>query len=153
MKKRNPNPYMENILWIIFAVVAGFISEGYCMIVGRDVGLGELVRNVFSYISFGRLIFFEILYLGALSVIYISNRRGFKLLEFIDKKRYWVAGFILIICVIFQISGSSIGCWENVLGYNTDRGVLAGISRPIRSDEWAVFTPMALGQVANRISL
>lgn len=149
MKKRNPNPYFENILWVIFAVIAGFISEGYCMIVGREVGLGELVRNVFSYISIGRLIFFEVVYLGALAVVYISNRKGFDLLEFIYRKRYWISLAILVLCVIFQISGSSIGCWENVLGYKTDRGILAGISRPIRSDEWAVFTPMALGQVSN----
>lgn len=149
MKKKNPNPYFENILWILFAIIAGFVSESYCMVVGRDVGLGELVRNVFSYISIGRIVFFEVIYLGALAVIYISNRKGFKLLDFIYHKRYLIAGAILILCMIFQISGSSIGCWENVLGYRTDRGVLAGISRPIRSDEWAIFTPMALGQVEN----
>ena len=149
MKKRKPNPYLENVLWVLFAIIAGFVSEGYCMVVGRDVGLGELVRNAFSYIRIWRLIFFEVIYLGALGVIYVSNRKGFKLLDFIYNKRYWIATCILVLCVVFQISGSSIGCWENVLGYNTDRGILAGISRPIRSDEWAVFTPMALGQVAN----
>ena len=149
MKKRNPNPYIENILWILFAIFAGFVSEGYCVVVGRNVGLGELAKHIFSYISIGRIIFFEIGYLGALAVIYISNRKGFKLLDFIYNKRYIIACVILILCMIFQISGSSIGCWENVLGYRTDRGILAGISRPIRSDEWAVFTPMALGQVSN----
>lgn len=51
--------------------------------------------------------------------------------------------------MLFKISGSSIGAWENVLGYNTDKGLLAGISRPIRSDEWAVSTPMALAQEVN----
>ena len=149
MKKKNPNPYLENILWILFAIIAGFASEGYCVVVGRTVGLGELARNIFSYISIRRIIFFEILYLGALAIIYISNRKGFKLLDFIYNKRYIIACIILVLCVIFQINGSSIGCWENVLGYKTDRGILAGISRPIRSDEWAIFTPMALGQVAN----
>lgn len=153
MKKKKPNPYLENILWVLFVIFAGFVSEGYCMVVGRDVGLGELVRNIFSYIRIWRLVFFEVVYLGALGTVYISNRKGFKLLDFIYNKRYYIALCILILCVIFQISGSSIGCWENVLGYNTDRGVLAGISRPIRSDEWAVFTPMALGQVANRFPL
>lgn len=149
IKKKNPNPYFENILWILFAIIAGFISEGYCMVVGRDVGLGELVKNVFSYINIWRLIFFEVMYLVALATVYISNRKGFKLLDFIYNKRYFIALVILVLCMIFQISGSSIGCWEDVLGYNTDRGILAGTSRAIRSDEWAVFTPMALGQVNN----
>lgn len=149
MRKKTPNPYLENILWTIFVIVAGFVSEVYCMVAGRDVGLGELARNFFSYIKIGRLIFFEIIYIGALLTVYITNRKGFKLLDFIYKKRYWLAATVLIICTIFQISGSSIGCWEKVLGYNTDRGILAGTSRSIRSDEWAVFTPMALGQTVN----
>ena len=149
MKKKIHNPYMENILWTIFVIVAGFVSEVYCMVAGRDVGLGELARNFFSYIKIGRLIFFEVVYLGALATVYITNRKGFKLLDFIYRKRYWIAAIILIICTVFQISGSSIGCWEKVLGYNTDRGIIAGTSRSIRSDEWAVFTPMALGQTAN----
>lgn len=149
MKRIKQNPYFENILWTIFVIVAGFVSEVYCMVAGRDVGLGELARNFFSYIKIGRLIFFEIIYIGALLTVYITNRKGFKLLDFIYKKRYWFAATVLIICTIFQISGSSIGCWEKVLGYNTDRGILAGTSRSIRSDEWAVFTPMALGQTVN----
>ena len=149
MKKKTPNPYLENILWTIFVIVAGFVSEVYCMVAGRDVGLGELARNFFSYIKIGRLIFFEIIYIGALLTVYITNRKGFKLLDFIYRKRYWIAAIVLIICTVFQISGSSIGCWEKVLGYNTDRGILAGTSRSIRSDEWAVFTPMALGQTVN----
>ena len=149
MKKKTPNPYLENILWIIFVIAAGFVTEIYCMVVGRDIGLGELAKNFFSYIKIGRLVFFEVVYIGALATIYVTNRKGFKLLDFIYNKRYLIAGLVLIICIIFQISGSSIGCWEKVLGYDTDRGILAGISRTIRSDEWAVFTPMALGQTAN----
>lgn len=93
--------------------------------------------------------FFEIIYIGALATIYICNRKNVKILDLIYKYRYYIAGAVLLLCMIFQISGSSIGCWESVLGYDTDKGLLAGISRPIRSDEWAVSTPMALSQQAN----
>lgn len=55
----------------------------------------------------------------------------------------------MILCMIFQISGSSIGCLDSVMGYTADDGVLMGISRSIRSDEWAVSTPMALAQEAD----
>lgn len=149
MSKKAPNPYKENILWIIIAIIAGVITEGYVIVVGRTVPLGELARNIFSYINYFRLVFFELIYLGALATVFVFNRKGIKILDFLYKYRYHLAGIILVLCIIFQISGSSIGCWENVLGYNTDRGLLAGISRPIRSDEWAVSTPMALAQEAN----
>ena len=149
MKKKMPNPYRENCLWILTAIIAGFVTEGLCLVMGRTVPLGELVRNVFSYISIGRIIFFEIVYLGALLTIYICNRKGINWLDKIYKFRYVIAAVILLVCMIFQINGSSIGCWDGVTGYNTDTGILAGTSRAIRSDEWAVSTPMALSQKAN----
>ena len=144
MKKKMPNPYKENC-----AIIAGFVTEGLCLVMGRTVPLGELVRNVFSYISIGRIIFFEIVYLGALLTIYICNRKGINWLDKIYKFRYVIAAVILLVCMIFQINGSSIGCWDGVTGYNIDTGILAGTSRAIRSDEWAVSTPMALSQKAN----
>lgn len=51
--------------------------------------------------------------------------------------------------MIFQINGSSIGCIDEVTGYNVDSGILMGSSKAIRSDEWAVSTPMAIAQDAN----
>ena len=51
--------------------------------------------------------------------------------------------------MIFQINGSSIGCIDEVTGYNADSGILMGSSKSIRSDEWAVSTPMAIAQEAN----
>lgn len=70
-------------------------------------------------------------------------------LEKIYKHRYLTGFFVLIICVIFEISGSSIGMWGNYLGGNSQEGVLLGESRGIRSDEWVVNTPMAFSQKYN----
>lgn len=149
MKKKTHNPNRENFLWILIAIASGFITEGLCLVIGRTVPLGELIRNIFLYISIGRIIFFEITYLGVLLGIYICNRKGIDWLDKIYKFRYGIAVCILLICMIFQINGSSVGCWDGVTGYNKDTGILAGTSRPIRSDEWAVSTPMALAQNAN----
>lgn len=149
MKKKTPNPHRENYLWILGAIIAGFITEGIVMVLGRTVPLGEIVRNPLSYVSIARIIFFEIIYLGALASIYVCNRKGIKWLDKLYDYRYVIAGIILVICMIFQINGSSIGCWDGVTGYNSDTGLLAGTSRAIRSDEWAVSTPMALAQKAN----
>ena len=66
---------------------------------------------------------------------------------FIFKYRYYIAVTIFILCIIFQISGSSIGEWKNFVASNiTSEGVLLGESRTIRSDEWAVLTPMTFSQ-------
>lgn len=64
----------------------------------------------------------------------------------------WVIGLVLmILCVGFQLSGSSIGMWNScVPDSNTvEEPLIAGVDRPIRSDEWNLFTPMALSQYYN----
>lgn len=70
-----------------------------------------------------------------------------KIGEFIYKYRYYIAIILFILCVIFEISGSSIGCWNSFIKTNVaDDGVILGKSRAIRSDEWAVLTPMSFLQ-------
>lgn len=63
--------------------------------------------------------------------------------------RYLLGALIIFIAVIFEFSGSSISCWNLFMHDNgVNSGVLFGGARPIRSDEWAVFTPMSLSQYA-----
>lgn len=59
--------------------------------------------------------------------------------------RFILAGGAFIFCVLFEFTGSSLGCWAQILG-REDNDILLGISRMIRSDEWAVSTPMAWSQ-------
>lgn len=73
-----------------------------------------------------------------------------KIGNIIFKYRYYIAIIIFILCVCFEISGSSIGIWNDFIKTNvTDDGVILGTSRGIRSDEWAVLTPMNLSQQAD----
>lgn len=66
---------------------------------------------------------------------------------FLFTYRYPIALAVFVLCVLLQLNGSSIGCWAQWLGIgDADQGLLFGISREIRSDEWAVSTPMALSQ-------
>ena len=66
--------------------------------------------------------------------------------------RYLVAAVILLCSVLFEISGSSIGFWSVLLDgtYESSAqdtsGDLLGPSRRIRTDEWAVSTPLACSQ-------
>lgn len=69
--------------------------------------------------------------------------------------RYLVAAVILLCSVLFEISGSSIGFWSVLLdgtyesSAQDNSGDLLGTSRSIRTDEWAVSTPMAFSQEYN----
>lgn len=71
-----------------------------------------------------------------------------KVPEFIYKYRYFIALAVFAVCVFFGLSGSSIGMWCESFGVG-DSGLLLGTSRAIRSDEWAVSTPMMLAQAYN----
>ena len=60
----------------------------------------------------------------------------------------WAIGFILFcLCVYGEIHGSSIGMYSQLL--NTPNINIYGDSRPIRSDEWVVSTPLAFSQYYN----
>ena len=56
--------------------------------------------------------------------------------------RYLIAIICFIICVAMEITGSSIGCFIG----DAEKKLLLGVSRPIRSDEWAILTPMTWTQ-------
>jgi len=61
--------------------------------------------------------------------------------------RYWIALGIFILCLLFKVSGSSIGAWSSILG-SRDTGAI-GSFRDIRSDEWGMLTAMCLAQEHN----
>ncbi len=65
----------------------------------------------------------------------------------LHKKRYLIAAILFVLAVILGLNGSSIGMWCAYFG-QSDKGILLGLSRAIRSDEWAVFTPLAFAQAA-----
>lgn len=92
-----------------------------------------------------KLILFLVAYGAILTIIY-ANKDW--ICENLYKYRFIIAISILIIGVFFEISGSSIGCWNGYIpgGESTSEGVLLGTSRPIRSDEWATNTTMTFSQ-------
>ncbi len=70
-----------------------------------------------------------------------------KIGDFIYKYRYIIAASLFIICIIFELHGSSMDMWNVFIRTGTPGDhVIFGKSRMIRSDEWAVFTPMMFSQ-------
>lgn len=91
------------------------------------------------------------MYLAAIVVflaITVFFYRGNKIALYVYKYRFILTGIIFVLCVCLEIHGSSIGMWARTLG-RAETGELIGISRAIRSDEWAVSTPMMLSQYYN----
>lgn len=67
--------------------------------------------------------------------------------DFVYKYRYYLAIILLIICVVFELNGSSIGCWNQFLNTGVEKtNEIFGKSRRVRADEWATFTPMMFSQ-------
>ena len=71
-----------------------------------------------------------------------------KSIDVFYKYRFLIMGLIFCLCIIFKLSGSSIGCWENLFNLKNN-DFLLGINRSVRADEWATFTPLNFAQVEN----
>lgn len=80
-----------------------------------------------------------------LLLITLLYRYGRTIGSWAFRYRFAIGGGLFLLCVIGGISGSSIGLASQFTG-TQDTGILFGISRPIRSDEWAVLTPFTLSQ-------
>ena len=65
---------------------------------------------------------------------------------FLYKYRYAIAIILFIVCVVFEINGSSIGQWNVFVRTGMQDNELFGKSRRGRADEWATFTPMMFSQ-------
>ena len=73
--------------------------------------------------------------------------------QMIYRWRYLLAVVTLVICVMLEISGSSIAMWADQLNVpKEEAGDLIGEARLIRSDEWNVLTPLALSQYQSDFS-
>ena len=65
---------------------------------------------------------------------------------FVDRNRFRLAAVVLFVATLLELNGSSIGMWNEYVPNDRAEAPLLGIPRGIRSDEWAVFTPMTLAQ-------
>lgn len=92
------------------------------------------VRNILLFIIY------------ILSVLVIL--KGF---NFIYEYRYLIAITLFVLCVWLKLNGSSIAMWSQYIntGESINSGLVFGMPRAIRSDEWALYTPMALSQYHN----
>ncbi|MCR4924828.1 MAG: hypothetical protein K5917_00910 [Clostridiales bacterium] len=136
--------YSDILISFMFSTVLIFVFLAYCDFVAEpnfDVLLTKAFSRLFSMkIWLAIFLFF---------VIFFIYRKHFKIInDFIFHYRFAIVFAIFALCVFFEITGSSIGMWCAYLG-EADNDVVLGVSRPIRTDEWAVSTPIAISQYYN----
>lgn len=77
-----------------------------------------------------------------------SKKRSTGIGEILYRFRYLIIVVVFAVSGFLELSGSSISMWEDFIGIQSQSGDgdLFGQARMIRSDEWAVNTPMAFSQ-------
>lgn len=139
---------------ILFAIVMAVVFRLYMlggideMFYGRiqsGMPIGSVIRNAVSDILASWELYVVTVLVIALGWLFLTKKA---IPEFIYKYRYLIALGVFAVCVLFGLSGSSVGMWCNLLGAE-DKGLILGTSRLIRSDEWAVGTPTILAQAYN----
>lgn len=80
------------------------------------------------------------------AIIYALRHKG--MLRWMLTHRVALGMALITLLLLLQISGSSIGMWATLPGEEANQGVLFGMPRAIRSDEWCVYTPFSFSQVA-----
>jgi len=78
----------------------------------------------------------------------VPNDEAFIEIRFDYKTNLFLAALALyvLLTTCFNINGSSVGIWNNLLNSKTDLHILFGTSKGIRSDEWTIHTPAILSQ-------
>lgn len=100
------------------------------------------IANSLKNLSLPRIIIYFLLIVFMFSAV--SNWADFK--KYLFRYRWQLGAVLIVVCTLLKLHGSSIGYLTNILsGADTSR--LWGTERAIRSDEWVVFTEMALSQV------
>lgn len=136
------------LIFAVSALVLALISGAYLFQL-ESFGDIERVDNLLFYFYralFSKKVYFLAILLFSAFVAY--ERFGIKFLELLYSYRFVIAMVIFVICVICELNGSSIGMWVEYLG-GEDTESLLGVPRRVRSDEWAVSTPMMLSQYYN----
>ncbi|MBW3079652.1 hypothetical protein KIH76_10695 [Bifidobacterium sp. 81T8] len=69
--------------------------------------------------------------------------------EWLHRYRWAIGAALIAVAVLLNVSGSSLGMWDDWLGHDMSQGVVWGTPRSIRSDEYIVGTPLAFSQAYN----
>lgn len=134
-------------LAIFVSVVLWFFFLAYHFLFIRFLYQGnvfETLKILFS--SPSDFLLWVSLLLVFLLLAFIYMKKSKQINDFLYKWRWPIAGLILTLLVVFEISGSSLAMWGKTLPGGTTEGLLLGTPRALRTDEWATSLPMTFAQ-------
>ena len=137
---------------LISIFILSALMEVYFLLIENKISVNNLLsKDVFS-ILLNNVNFIRVCVIICLFIVLMIavNIHGYKKIgEYLYKYRYPVAGAVFALLVCLEIHGSSILYWQNYFQGSSTYNTIIGIARGIRSDEWAVNTPMMLSQYFN----
>ncbi len=143
----------KKIGWCVAIIIcAPLLVESYFLIIESVISPYDLFRSDFYHRFFLLMRLKRLIALYVLTAMggYLFNRFGKEtIFGYLYQYRFGLGALFLVACVIFEIHGSSIQYWQNYFQESKHFETLIGISRSIRSDEWAVNTPMMISQYFN----
>lgn len=142
--------FRKNLLiQLIFVIIISFLVETYVLFVEQSKLISEFsVTSFFNYFSFKQFIVFLVIF-SIITYILSNEQLKNKSLAFIYKYRFLLSLLAIVVCVVFQIHGSSI---NELNFFNIKHNFILGVSRSIRADEFNVNTMLAFSQYCNNFS-
>lgn len=137
---------LKSTIALAIAIITAFALGLYFAILEQRATASGIFRmNPLSVIRMEEwfVVFFAVLIILTLMFFYRKET-----CHYLFKYRFIIAAIIFILCVILEFNGSSFRIWEEIITGKAS-APLIGVNRGIRSDEWMVFTPMALSQYVN----
>ncbi len=133
----------------LITLVLTFFAELYIVIVENTTKLSDVgnFNGLFQCLDLFSLKHCILIFILFFIFLFVFNNEELRkrIGNFIYDYRYPLALIGFFMLVLFEIHGSSLGMWDEMLGGKAHQSLL-GTVRPIRSDEWLVLTPLSLSQ-------
>lgn len=137
----------------VSALIISVLMETYFMLIENKLPTKDFFSRIvfeswFNNLDMIRIIIIFSFFLVLIIAIRIYGRKTIE--EFIYSYRYPIGLLLFFAGVFLEIHGSSVLYWQNYFeGSLVNAETIIGIPRDIRTDEWAVNTPMMLSQYFN----
>lgn len=147
MKNKKEKIYI--VLLAIISIILSVITYAYLVLLNNlSTDKGNLLVFVLKNINITKC---SILCLAYFAIGFLFYKKSEEVGNFLYKYRFLLVIILFVLCVIFEISGSSIGMWRYCIGSDLETsGDILGTARAIRGDEWVVNTPFAVSQEQNK---
>jgi len=112
-----------------------------------QITLSLVPTLVLDLVASPRLLLSLIAFATLLAVSLVAMRWPRDIARITFRLRWPLAVAVIVICTVLKLSGSSLGAWaSNLPEGDVGAGLIMGVPRASRTDEWALFTGMAFAQ-------